>query len=225
MRERLEMNNGVLHILNGQSMYNYYKKTSFLKQEKMIPFNEAMCYGRVSSDLFSDEFVAIRANVHHVTEEEYKEITLKPLQPLIKGDFTQIELWFDADMFCQLNILTILAWLDQINYKNPIKLHIVGEEFAVLESFTLTAKGFNVLYQQVLIDKIMPTNIGPAPLKKGVALYLTYLNKDSELMMYIEKHKNVAETELMYKLLNEFTEYGLGDIQYMDLIKNSRRHL
>jgi hypothetical protein len=70
-----------LHILNGQEMYNYFKETHFLEQEMMVPFNEAMCYGTTCNDLFSHEFTEIRAKVHHVTPEQYTEITLKPLQP------------------------------------------------------------------------------------------------------------------------------------------------
>ncbi len=61
-----------LHILNGQAMYDYFKKTHFLEEDKMIPFNEAMCYGNTNNDLFSDEFVEIRAKVHHVTPVQYQ---------------------------------------------------------------------------------------------------------------------------------------------------------
>ena len=56
-----------LHLLNGQAMYDHFKKTHFLEDEMMIPFNEAMCYGNTSNDLFSDEFVELRAKVHHVS--------------------------------------------------------------------------------------------------------------------------------------------------------------
>ena len=48
----------------------------------MIPFNEAMCYGDTCTDIFSHEFIQIRAKVHHVTPKQYTEITLKPLKPL-----------------------------------------------------------------------------------------------------------------------------------------------
>ena len=78
-----------LHILNGQSMYDYFKKTHFLEQKRMIPFNEAMCFGDISGELFSQEFVEVRANVHHVTFEQYTENTLKPLEPLIHWGFFQ----------------------------------------------------------------------------------------------------------------------------------------
>ena len=45
-----------LNILNGQAMYNYFKKTDFLEHEIMIPFNEAMCFGDISGELFSQKF-------------------------------------------------------------------------------------------------------------------------------------------------------------------------
>ncbi len=215
-----------LHILNGQAMYNFFIKTNFLKQELMVPFNEAMCYGNTCNDLFSNEFTEIRAKVHHVTPVQYTEITLKPLQPLFSEKFTHIALWFDADMFCQINILTILAWLDQAEHTDAIDLYIVDDQFEPVGHFTLKTKGYYAIYKQVLIDKAMPKNIYPGPLKKGVELYLNYLNKDSDLMLYIQKHQDVPEEELMLALLKKFKDYGLGDTQYLEIIISHRqKHL
>ncbi|MDN3019064.1 AraC family transcriptional regulator [Paenibacillus sp. BSR1-1] len=212
-----------LHILNGQEMYNYFKKTHFLEQEWMIPFNEAMCYGNTCDNLFSQKFVEIRAKVHQVTPAQYAEITLKPLALLFRGDFTHIALWFDSDMFCQINILTILAWLDQTNYKGRIDLHIVGDKFEPVDSFELKANGYYQLYKQVLIHKTLPAYIHPAPLKKGVELYLNYLNKEGDLLLYIQKHQNVPEKELVPALIEKFRDYGLGDTQYFEIIKAHRK--
>ncbi|EKN65221.1 AraC family transcriptional regulator [Neobacillus bataviensis LMG 21833] len=212
-----------LHILNGQEMYNYFNKTNFLEQERMIPFNEAMCYGNTTGELFSQEFVEVRAMVHHVTPEQYADITLKPLHSLFSGNFTSIECWFDADMFCQINLLTILGWLDQQHYQDPITLHIVGEQFKPVECFRLKVEGYNALYQQVVMDKTMPKVIHPAPLKKGVELYLNYRNKDSDLMLDIQRHQAVPETELVSALIEKFQDYGLGDVQYIELIREQRK--
>ncbi|WP_342429902.1 hypothetical protein [Neobacillus sp. FSL H8-0543] len=212
-----------LHILNGQAMYDYYRETHFLEGEMMTPFNEAMCYGNTSNDLFSDEFIELRAKVHHVTPVQYIEHTLKPLQPLLSKNFTHISLWFDADMFCQINLLTLLAWLDRTNHNHPLDLHLVGDKFNLLESFTLEAKGYDALFKQVVIDKTMPSDIYPAILKQGVALYLNYLNEDSDLMRYIQKHQNLTEKELMLALLETYTHLGLGDTQYMEIIKDYRK--
>jgi hypothetical protein len=212
-----------LHILNGQSMYDFFKRTDFLKDEWMIPFNEAMCFGSTSNDLFSHEFAEVRARVHHVTMEQYTEITLKPLQPLFSREFPHIALWFDADMFCQINLLTILAWLDKTDYECTIDLHILGDEYEPLEYFTLKAKGYYAIYKQVLTQKTFPHSINPAPLKKGVELYLNYLNKESDLMLYIQEHQYIPEEELVTALLKRFKEYGLGDRQYMEIIREIRQ--
>lgn len=216
------MMNQTLHILNGQSMYDFFKKTHFLEQERMIPFNEAMCFGDISSELFSHEFVEVRANVHHVTLEQYAENTLKPLEPLFTGDFSNIELWFDADMFCQINVLTILAWLDKTGHYDPIDLHLVGDKFLQKEKFTLNAEGYYELYKQVMLHKNAPHSIHPAPLKKGIDLYVQYLKDESDLIQYIQNHKNTPERELMIAMLTNFKEYGLGDVQYLEIIRNQR---
>ncbi|CAG9606510.1 AraC family transcriptional regulator [Pseudoneobacillus rhizosphaerae] len=217
------INQNTLNILNGQAMYNYFQKTDFLKQEIMIPFNEAMCYGNTSKDLFSDEFVEIRSNVHHVTPSQYTEIAILPLQPLFSKNFTNIALWFDADMFCQINLITILAWLDKNEYKGKIVLHLVGENFEPEEHFNLEANGYYELYNQVLIHKTSPDFFVPPPLKKGIELYLHYLNNDSDLMTYIEMNRNVSEKELVYALIENFKDYGLGDTQYLEIIKGHHK--
>jgi hypothetical protein len=213
-----------LHILNGQAMYNYYKETDFLKGELMVPFNEAMCYGSTCKDLFSPEFIDIRAKAHHVTPEQYTEHTIKPLHPLINKEFTNIILWFDADMFCQINLLTILAWLDRAEFSEVIDINIVGDQFEPVSHFGVAAKGYQSMYEQVLIQKILPDNIEPEPLKKGIELYLSYLHNDSDLMLYIQEHQDVPEKELVLALINRFsTDYGLGDTQYLEIIKTHRQ--
>lgn len=207
-----------LNILNGRVMYNHYQKTGFLKDEVMVPFNEAMCYGETSKEIFSNEFITTRAKVHHVTLAQYKEITMKPIQPLLNQTFEHIILWFDDDMFCQINILTILAWLDQIAYPYPIELYLVDAQFKATETFTLHAQEYHDIYKQVLLEKLMPKQIQPIPLKKGIELYLSYLDQESDLMMFIQNHKNTPEKELLSMLLEKFNHYGLGDTQYLELI-------
>jgi hypothetical protein len=217
---------GTVHILNGQEMYNYFKKTHFLEQELLIPFNEAMCYGDTCNDLFSKEFIDLRSKVHQVTITQYSEITLKPLKPFFRGDFSRIILWFDTDMFCQINLLTILAWLDHTNYQGEVELHLVDDNFKLIDNCSLEVDVYENLYKQVLINKETPEHIEPTSLKKGVELYLNYLEQDSDLMLYIQRHQDVHEKELVSLLLKKFKEYGLGDTQYAELIKSYRnKHL
>ena len=218
------IHNKTLHILNGQAMYDFYQKTDFLKGETMVPFNEAMCYGGTDRDLFSKDFIEIRAKVHHVTAKQYSEHTIEPLRPLLNKEFTKVVLWFDADMFCQINLLTVLSWLDHEDYQEEVEIHLVGERFEPVSQFTVTAKGYSSIYQQVLIDKIMPEATLPAPIKKGIELYLSYLNENSDLMKFFQTHREVPEYELVSALIDEFKEYGLGDTQYLELIKSQRKN-
>lgn len=213
----------VLNILNGMEMYKYFEKTHFLEPELMIPFNEAMCYGNTCEELFSDKFTEIRAKVHHVTPEKYAEITLNPLQPLFFEDFNRIVLWFDEDMFCQMNLLTILAWLDRTDYKRAIDLHLVGDNFQSNGYLTLKPDGYYELYKQVFIEKTSPQDVHPWPLKKGIEQYLNYLNPESDLMLYIQRHQDVPVQGLVNELVKNFKHYGLGDTQYFEMIESSRR--
>ena len=217
--------NQTLHVLNGQAMYHQYKAENFLDGERMIPFNEAMCYGETSLDIFSDAFVQCRAKVHHVMPEQYAEITLKPLKPLFNKSFHHIALWFDEDMFCQINIVTILAWLEQDRYSGSIELHIVDDQYERMEGYTLRADGYRSIYEQVLIHKAMPNSITTLPhtIKDGIELYLKYLHEDSEIIRMIESNPHLLEQELVMKLMAEFRHYGLGDTQYYEIIKANRR--
>ena len=171
---------------------------------------------------FQHSFTQLRAKVHHVSSQQYIETTLKPLKPLFYENFTGILLWFDEDMFCQINILTILAWLDQTDYKGGIELHIVGDKFEPKDCFILKAEGYYTMYKKVLIQKEMPKYVFPEPLKNGIELYLNYLQKDSDLIRFIKKHQDISEEELMIKLMVEFQHYGLGDTQYLEIIKSYR---
>ncbi len=52
---------------------------------------------------------------------------------------------------------------------------------------------------------------------------MNYLNEDSDLMLYIQKHQNLLEKELMLALLEKYTDLGLGDTQYIEIIKDYRK--
>ncbi|WP_453996331.1 AraC family transcriptional regulator [Bacillus nitroreducens] len=214
-----------LHILNGMEMYHFFTKTHYLEDEVMIPFNEAMCYGNTSDDLFSDNFNEIRAKVHHVTLEQYAEITLNPLKPLFEFNFNRLILWFDDDMFCQINVLTILAWLDRKEYRGEAILKIVGNKFQLVESFNIERKGYYEIYKQVMLRKQTTKDIYPGHLKRGIKLYLSYQNEESDLMLFIKKHKDVPTRELVQLLISNFKHYGFGDTQYVEIINSCRNRL
>lgn len=204
-------------------MYDHFKQTGFMQDKIIVPFNEAMCYGKASYFIFSDKFILTRSKTLKVTREEYIEITLKPIQPLLNGPFSNITLWFDEDMFCQINLLTILAWLDQTTYHNQVILNIVDDQLQVISEKIIKTEGYKTLYNTVLIDKVMPEDVELASLKEGINLYLNYLHEDSDLMKFINGNLHLSENELVSLLLERFPQYGLGDLQYIELINERRK--
>ena len=215
------MKTNTLNIVNGQVMYNFFKERGFLNDENIVSFNEALCYGRTTFSIFSTEFVETRSKVHNVSLDQYKNITMKALQPLLNKNFDKLVLWFDGDMFCQINILTILAWLDQMDEHDSVTLVLVDDKFNPINKQIIHPKGYKEIYNQVLIEKQTPDRTLPPSIHKGTELYIKYLNPDSDLMKYIQKHRDLSEEDLLLLLLKNFKEYGLGDIHYLELIRTN----
>lgn len=212
----------ILNILNGQLMYDYFKKNHLNENGIYVPFNEAMCVGEASPDIFCSQFIKCRCEAHHITIEQYNQITLTPLQPLFKNQFSNIFLWFDDDMFCQINLLTILAYLDQINYSSKVTINLINHEFKVIDHFELGVKGYYKLYKQVIINRCTHENIDLYIIENGIRLYLEYLKEENEIITYIKQHENLHSNILVKDLLKTFPEYGLGDTQYIQLINMCR---
>lgn len=214
-----------LNILNGQAMYDYFKKHHLGKNGVYAPFNEAMCVGRVTENIFSSQFNKYRCDAHDITMDQYNELTLKPLSVLFKKQFSHIVLWFDDDMFCQINLLTILAYLDQINYSKKIAFNLVDHRFRVVNCFEFYVDGYYEIYKQVMIDRCIPQNISLRVLENGIRLYFEYLKEDNEITKYIEQHDNLESSVLLTELFKRFPKYGLGDTQYMKLIERCRKNI
>ena len=213
----------ILNILNGQVMYDYFKQHYFDKNSVYMPFNEAMCVGEVTDDIFSNQFNKCRCDAHHVTIEQYNELTLKPLQMLFQNQFSHIVLWFDDDMFCQINLLTLLAYLNQINYNRKITFNLVNQEFKVVDCFEFDVQGYNGIYKQVMINRGIPQNIKLSVMENGIRLYLEYLKEENEITEYIRQHGDLQRDILVTELLKVFPQYGLGDTQYIELIEKYRK--
>ncbi|MBU3143845.1 hypothetical protein [Clostridium sp. CF012] len=213
----------ILNILNGQVMFDSFKQNHFNGNGVYVPFNEAMCVGKLTEDIFSCQFITFRCEAHQVTIEQYNQLTLQPLQILFNNQFSRILLWFDDDMFCQINLLTILAYLDQHNYKGKITFNLVNRDFKIIDCFELGVQGFDEIYKQVIINRCMPENINLSIMENGIRLYLEYLKEENEITAYIKQHENLQKDTLVIELLKTFLQYGLGDTQYMQLIEIHRK--
>ncbi|HEY5563394.1 MAG TPA: hypothetical protein VIK72_16870 [Clostridiaceae bacterium] len=142
---------------------------------------------------------------------------------LFKNQFSHIVLWFDDDMFCQINLLTILAYLNQINYSYNVTFNLVGPKFSLVNSFEFSVQGYYQLFKEVMLNRCIPENINLSILENGIRLYLQYLKEENEITIYIKQHEGLRVELLVTELLKLFPEYGLGDTQYIQLIEKCKK--
>lgn len=230
IQEKIEMKYGtnVLHILNGGCMVEEFEKNNWCNNNHTYTsFNEAMCCGEVDEVIFSHGFIEKRVNSLNSTKEQYSNIVLNPLKPLLQNNFNAIVLWFGEDMFCQINMLTMLAYLEQINFQGEVLfcMSIEHTDEIISNIFELDIKGSLQRYKTILCNRKVPEEIIMEVMQKGIEMYLTYRDKESEINRFIMEHINEEENNLIGDLLREFPKYGLGDLQYMELINDIKENI
>ena len=212
------MEEKILNITNGDYFNDYfvshYGGIAF-------PFCEAMMDGDVVSEIYSEEFIKLRSNVLNVSENEYKTKMHLP-NLLFHNAYSTICLWFGKDTFCQMNLLTLLAYLEQIKYKGKLLLNYIDDEtFEVIESNILVSLGiYRKIYQEILISKSIPKELGVVS-ATAVDLYFDYHSKNGKLLNLIKNNIGKDKTELICLLLKESKDYGLSCLQAERLVNSN----
>ena len=152
------MYNEILNITNGD-YFNEYFISKY--GQNAIPFCEVMMDADTTASIYSDDFIALRAKSLNVTENEYKS-KMYVYNILNNNNYPSICLWFGKDAFCQVNLLTLLAYLEQIGYQGELKLNYIDDEtFEVLESnIDVKLGAYSKIYEDVLILKKVPQDVG-----------------------------------------------------------------
>lgn len=142
----------VLHILNGQVMYQEFKQNRLMGDSDYSPFNEAMCVNPTTEQIFDTEFIKIRSLGHRVSVEGYIDKVIVPLANFFNKDYNCIVLWFGEDMFCQMNLLTILSYLEQSDYKGKVFLNSFREDEFKVNQTELKLGHYDFVYREVMVN-------------------------------------------------------------------------
>ncbi len=209
------MHKKILNITNGEYFNEYFLSTF---GRTAVPFCETMMDGKVVSNIYSDEFIALRAESLNVTENEYRS-KMYVYDTLNSNDYQTICLWFGKDTFCQMNLLTLLAYLEQIEYQGELKLNYIDDEtFEVLESdIDIILGTYNNIYKDILILKSVPNDVGLL-CAKAIDLYFDYHSDNGELAKLVRSYVHKEKKELISLLLEQSKDYGLSDLQAERLI-------
>ncbi|MBS6508383.1 MAG: hypothetical protein KH369_09290 [Paraclostridium bifermentans] len=208
----------IANITNGEVFNQYFERTFCTKG---IPFNEALMVGNSTSHVFSNEFCINRASQLNVSIEEYYK-KLNTFFKFIKEleQYEEIILWFGSDTFCQLNLLSILYFLETRKYKSNVFTVIIDDEsFNIIREKTpITLGSYQELYEKILLNKEY-VKCNDSIMNKAISLYFDYLSDKGKLAMIIKNNNTLSENQLIEKLLLEGTDYGISDLQAYHLIK------
>ena len=212
------MNNEILNITNGD-YFNQYFMNKF--GGIAVPFCEVMMDGVTELYIYSEEFVILRAKSLNVTEKEYRA-KMYVHDALKYNNYEKICLWFGKDTFCQMNLLTLMAYLEQIEYQGELKVNYIDDEtFEMLESDIDVKLGvYNKIYEDVLIMKKVPENVGILS-PKAIDLFFDYHSENGFLVKLIMANADKGKKELINFLLEQSKDYGLSDLQIERLINSN----
>ncbi len=102
-----------LHILNGDSTAEIFSKSSL--KGYILVWREMLCEGALHKNVGSDEFWKNRYTFFEeigVSKLEYYDKTIKELVKLEDvSQYNEIVLWFEYDLFCQVNLMGLCTYL------------------------------------------------------------------------------------------------------------------
>lgn len=130
----------LLHITNGD---NFTKRLNTLDiKGDVITWREMLCEGKTLTHVGSESFWKTRYEFLHknykVSKSWFIEKTLKEYRSLCNHkQQDQIVLWFEYDLFCQVNLLAVISWLLANRKYAQISLVCSGKEDESDKMYTL----------------------------------------------------------------------------------------
>ncbi|MOA39137.1 hypothetical protein D3C78_1608920 [compost metagenome] len=125
-------------------------------------------------------------------------------------------------MFCQMNLLTILSYLEQSGYEGKVFLNCFREDEFKVNQTELKLGHYYSVYEEVLVNHNKPSAELLPVMYQAIDIYLDMLQEDNAVVKYISQNKDLPASELMNRLFALFPTVGYGDLQYKELIKKTR---
>ncbi|WP_117883862.1 DUF1835 domain-containing protein [Aureibaculum luteum] len=116
-----------LHILNGDSTASIFSQSQV--EGDVIIWREMLCEGPICKEVGSDEFWKKRYNYFEndlgIGKLEYFDKTIKEIVKLENvAKYDEIILWFEYDLFCQINLMALCTYLLE-SYDKSVMYHLV----------------------------------------------------------------------------------------------------
>ncbi len=207
----------VIHILSGDAMAEYSDTLGF--SGYTIAFSEEMISGQAHIDIFGQEFCKVRAEFHKMNPDKYRKKIAYPMTKLRTGD--DVHLWFGKDLFCQINMLTCLAFLEKLGIKEATFHEVFEDEMKEMSVTKIPTQGFLSAFESIVINKTA-TATPLETLNSVQDMYFEYHNLNGPLCDFIRENPETSVFPLTIKIIKQFAQYGLSDVQCKSLIERIR---
>jgi hypothetical protein len=127
----------ILHILNGDSTANSFKDTGL--EGDVLVWREVLSEGPLIENITSGEFWRGRSawigDTWNEGAEGYQQSVLNELSRL-EDPYDEINLWFEFDLHCQVNLLGVMNYLKQkTDLSHPAIFLICPDDYPGKENF------------------------------------------------------------------------------------------
>ncbi|GGH03466.1 hypothetical protein GCM10011416_22990 [Polaribacter pacificus] len=144
------MTSNILHITNGDCTTDQLQKISI--PGTLITWREMLCEGKTEvgvgdENFWKNRFEFLKTNFK-VSKQQFIDKTLKEYRRLCnqqKQD--EIVLWFDSDLFCQINMIAVISWLKR--YRKGRKISLVS---CTSEEIPANRFGFSALTNDQVLE-------------------------------------------------------------------------
>ena len=221
-----------LHITNGNNLTNYLRELGFT--DEILTWQEMLCEGPTIANINSQDFFNIRADfLKEYYDIEYDNDAIK--KELAKLDDTaqydEINLWFEYDLFCHINLIGVISLLHQKEINKPLNLISSGR---VKGEQNLKALA-ELKPEQIEAHESNKVRLTEKDKDLAISIWRTYCGKDHNILKpYILTHSNFSYlSNCLRAHLERFPNQksGLSAIEHniLTLIKdhdiNSKHHL
>ncbi|AKD05122.1 DUF1835 domain-containing protein [Pontibacter korlensis] len=240
-----------LHILNGDASLPAFNAANLPGQ--VLVWREVLSEGPAFYTLSEKEFWRKRqeyiTSAYSKSSEKYKEKVIDELKKLEgAGAFFEVVLWFDTDLMCQINLLYLLQYLQQIK---PSIVSVCtpapGRNIAFLkpDEFQQLLEDRQQLTEEQLQQavKLWQLYAGPSPinlqlhlqqllmplpyLQQALQLHLLRfpdctdgLSHPERMLLQIIQNGARSEAELMQQFWQQEPGYGFGDAQLKQILSH-----
>jgi hypothetical protein len=182
------MSEKCLHITNGNALTDYLRELNF--SEDILTWQEMLCEGPTTPAIASEDFFKLRSEFLK-TYYDIEVDTIELKKELSKldhtDDYLEINLWFEYDLFCHINLLGVINLLHQKDIKKPLYLICSGRvegEKSLKGLAELNSEQLHKHYK----NKVLLTQ---EDINLAIALWRTYCGKDHNILKpYIVKESS-----------------------------------